>query len=77
MLCVLTLSRAVDVTMTYRVPAGSRDCFYQEISAEGEIDLEYQVHYNVFLNCICNVLCAGLLGYKFQVRTRPSATFVS
>ena len=43
LLSLLALSQAVDVTMTYRVPAGAKDCFYQEISAEGEIDLEYQV----------------------------------
>ena len=41
-LCV-QLSYGRDSTLTYKVPAGSRECFFEDISAEGEIDLEYQV----------------------------------
>ena len=37
------ISSGLDTTLTYKVPAGSRECFFEDISAEGEIDLEYQV----------------------------------
>jgi len=37
------LSYGRDSILTYKVPAGSRECFFEDISAEGEIDLEYQV----------------------------------
>ena len=41
-LCV-QISYGRDSTITYKVPAGSRECFFEDIKANGEIDLEYQV----------------------------------
>ena len=41
-LCV-QISYGRDSTVTYKLPAGSRECFFEDISANGEIDLEYQV----------------------------------
>lgn len=41
-LCV-QISYGRDSTVTYKVPAGSRECFFEDISENGEVDLEYQV----------------------------------
>ena len=48
-LCV-QVSYGRDSTLTYKVPAGSRECFFEDISANGEVDLEYQVFGCLYLN---------------------------
>ena len=46
LLCV-QVSFGRDSIFTFKVPPGSRECFFEDISAEGEIDLEYQVYFCV------------------------------
>ena len=45
----LTISYGREASVTYKVPAGARECFFEDIPREGEIDIEYQV---LVLYCI-------------------------
>lgn len=49
LLCV-QVSYGRDSIFTFKVPPGSRECFFEDISAEGEIDLEYQVFASFLLH---------------------------
>lgn len=52
LLCV-QVSFGRDSIFTFKVPPGSRECFFEDISAEGEIDLEYQVSFLLHTLCVC------------------------
>lgn len=49
MSCFVEICLAVDAALTINVVAGGRECFIQEIAANSEYEIEYQVRVFVSL----------------------------
>lgn len=50
-LCVSAISafsQSLDSDFTFTLPAGRKECFYQSMKKDASLEIEYQVHLNIW-----------------------------